>query len=173
MQKILIIFGSEEGQTEKVAEFIANRLRKHNHEVDVYKGNRLPKTFSINSYNAIIVAGSVHKLKYQKYIVEFASKYHAALDSVPSAFVSVSMAEAQGGFQQEWFDNFIDDTGWKPKKFASFAGALMYRKYNFIVRSLIKKFAEKGGLNTDTSRNHEYTDWEAVARFADEFGNSL
>jgi menaquinone-dependent protoporphyrinogen oxidase len=26
-----------------------------------------------------------------------------------------------------------------------------------------------GGLSTDTSRDHEYTDWDQVARFAEDF----
>lgn len=178
MSRILIVFGSGEGQTAKVAEFLANRLGERNHQVDVVKGNRIPKGFDINTYDALIVAASVRMMKFQQYIVNFARKYRTRLKTVPSAFVSVSMSEAHpdsatGGFQQEWLDKFVSETGWKPATFASFAGALMYRKYNFITRFLMKKIALKSGLTTDTTRNHEFTDWDAVGRFADEFANSL
>ena len=178
MLRILIVFGSEEGQTAKVAEFIATRLRDRKYQVDVERGNRLPKNFDINAYDAIVVAGSVHMMKYQKYIVSFAKKFREHLDAVPSAFISISMAEAhkndpERGYKKEWLDNFINETGWKPAKFGSFAGALRYRDYNIIIRSVMKKIAGEGGLNTDTSRNHEYTDWDALGRFTDEFADSL
>lgn len=178
MSRILIVFGSGEGQTAKVAQFLADRLRERNHQVDVVKGNRLPKGFDINAYDALIVAASVRMMKFQKYIMEFARKYQSSLETVPSAFVSISMSEAHpdspaGGFQQEWLDRFVNDTGWKPATFASFAGALMYRRYNFITRFVMKKIAERSGLTTDTSSNHEFTDWDAVGRFADEFADSL
>lgn len=29
--------------------------------------------------------------------------------------------------------------------------------------------AQRGGTSTDSSRDHEYTDWEALDRFVDEF----
>jgi menaquinone-dependent protoporphyrinogen oxidase len=178
MSSILIVFGSGEGQTAKVAEFLADRLRDLNHKVDVVKGNRLPKGFDINAYDALIIAASVRMMKFQNYIVDFTRKYCSRLKTVPSAFVSISMSEAHpdshaGGFQQEWLDKFVNETGWKPATFASFAGALMYRKYNFITRFVMKKIAQKSGLTTDTTRNHEFTDWEAVGRFADEFADSL
>ena len=178
MSRILIVFGSGEGQTAKVAEFLADRLREREHQVDVIQGNRLPKGLDIRAYDALIVAASVRMMKFQKYIMEFAKKYRGSLETVPSAFVSISLSEAHpnshaGGFQQDWLDKFVNETGWKPATFASFAGALMYRKYNFITRFLMKKIAEKSDLTTDTTRNHEFTDWDAVGRFADEFADSL
>ena len=173
MAKVLIVYGSGEGQTEKVADFIGERLRKQKHDVDVLRGKHLPKEFDIEHYGAIIVAASVRMMKYQHSIVDFARKYHARLDAVPSAFVSVSMSEASDGFQQEWLDHFIKDTGWKPARFASFAGALMYQEYDFATRLVMKQISKKSGLTTDTSKNHEFTDWEAVGRFAEEFAAAL
>ncbi len=178
MAKILIIFGSGEGQTAKVAETIGKRIRGRGHDVDVFNGKSIPRGFDVEQYAAIIVAASVRKQKYQRYIVNFAKKYRARLDSVPSAFVSVSMAAARSsdpksGILKVWLDQFITKTGWNPAHFASFAGALMYRKYNFFIRFTMKKISQKSGLPTDTSRNHEFTDWDAVGHFADEFADTL
>ena len=173
MAKVLIVYGSGYGQTQKIAEFIAKRLRERGNEVDIVFGKRLPRNLSPETYEAIIVAASVRSMKYQKYIVSFARTHCQLLQKLPSAFVSVSMAEAGGGFQTSWLEKFISDSGWRPAIFRSFAGALDYRKYNFITRMIMKKIAQKTRMNTDTSANHEYTDWDAVKKFADEFADTV
>lgn len=173
MAKVLIVYGSGYGQTQKISEFIAERLRERGIETDTLSGNQLPRNLSPESYDGIVVAASVRKMKYQKYIVSFVRNHLRLLQKLPSAFVSVSMAEAGGHFQSQWLEKFSGDSGWRPAVFRSFAGALDYRKYNFITRIIMKKIAQKTGMNTDTSANHEYTDWTAVRQFADEFASKI
>jgi menaquinone-dependent protoporphyrinogen oxidase len=48
------------------------------------------------------------------------------------------------------------------------AGALLYTKYNFIVRFVMKQIVKKKSGSTDTSRDHEYTDWAALDRFVED-----
>jgi hypothetical protein len=52
---------------------------------------------------------------------------------------------------------------------ASFAGALEYTQYNRLERALMKRIAKKEGGFTDTSNDHEYTDWAQVTNFAERF----
>jgi len=52
------------------------------------------------------------------------------------------------------------------------AGALSYTKYNFLVRFVMKRIAKAQGASTDTSRDHELTDWEALDHIVDELGLS-
>jgi len=49
------------------------------------------------------------------------------------------------------------------------AGALKYTQYDFFTRLLMKRIAKKEGRTTDTSRDYEYTDWNAVRQFVKEF----
>ena len=56
---------------------------------------------------------------------------------------------------------------------ATLAGALQYREYDFFTRTLIRLMMKRGGHPTDTSRDYDYTDWEAVARFGHEFSGML
>jgi menaquinone-dependent protoporphyrinogen oxidase len=58
--------------------------------------------------------------------------------------------------------------GWHPSKVRAAAGALSYTKYNFLVRFVMKRIAKAQGASTDTSRDHELTDWEALDRIVDE-----
>ena len=61
-------------------------------------------------------------------------------------------------------DAFTTEHGWKPNMTASFAGALKYTQYNWLKRALIKHIAKKEGGSTDTSQDHEYTDWTRSTR---------
>ena len=62
----------------------------------------------------------------------------------------------------------VNETGWNATHVHPVAGALLYRQYGVIVRLVMRFIARQTGATTDTSRDHEYTDWEALDRFADE-----
>lgn len=49
------------------------------------------------------------------------------------------------------------------------AGTLRYTRYGFFKRFLMKQINKREGGDTDTSRDYEYTDWDAVTAFANEF----
>ena len=60
----------------------------------------------------------------------------------------------------------LDDAGFDPKAVGLFAGALQYTKYGWITRRVMKSISAKEGRDTDTTRDFEYTDWDAVDEFA-------
>ncbi len=62
-------------------------------------------------------------------------------------------------------DAFFAETGWHPAAVHHAAGALRYTKYDFLKRLLMRHIAAKEGGDVDTSEDHEYTDWEALAAF--------
>ena len=53
------------------------------------------------------------------------------------------------------------------------AGALADTKYNWFIRSMMKRIAAKAGGDTDTSRDYEYTDWPALSRFSVQFARRV
>ena len=50
------------------------------------------------------------------------------------------------------------------------AGALPYTRYNWFIRLVMKRIAAKAGGDTDTTRDYEYTDWEDLRSFTEQFG---
>lgn len=171
MQKrIAIIFSTTEGQTEKIANHIAEFLRDEGEDVAVMHAGEVPLDYTLDNSDAIIIGASIHMGQHQSSVVDYVTDHVDALADKPDAFFSVSLS---GKNRQEEAERYIEDfalkTGWKPDLTASFAGALRFRDYNFIKRGLMKSIAEKGGLDTDTSKNFEYTDWEEVEDFAREF----
>ena len=69
---------------------------------------------------------------------------------------------------QRVVDLFLADTGWHPSKVHAAAGALMYSKYNFLIRFIMRCIARKEGTSADTSKDHEFTDWAGLDHVIDE-----
>jgi menaquinone-dependent protoporphyrinogen oxidase len=102
-------------------------------------------------------------------------RHAPVLDGKPTAFVSVCLAVLQRdpSVQQELaaiVGRFLTATGWTPTIEKSVAGALLYTQYNWLKRGVMVRIVRKGGGDTDTSRDYEYTDWADLREFADQFG---
>ena len=170
MAKIFIPYGTAEGQTAKIAEYIADVLRQHDHEAEPVDIKHVRS--GVTGYDGVIVGASIHMGKHDKHIVEFAQGNRDILERLPSAFFSVSLAahgdteEAEGYVRQ-----FVQRTGWHPARIALFGGALPYTHYGFVKRHLMKKIAgdKPGNLSTDISRDYVYTEWGSVQRFTEDF----
>lgn len=170
MSSIYLPYGTSEGQTARIAEFIADVVRAHGHEakaVDIKEaGDAIP-----DGYDAILVGASVHMGKHENYVRDFVRKNRAALEQLPSALFSVSMA-AHGDTEnaEDYVEKFEEEAGWRPAQVALFSGALLFTQYGFIKRLIMKKIAsDKGSPDTDTSRDYVYTEWDGVKHFAEEF----
>ena len=171
---ILILYGSLEGQTLKISERLASIIRNKGHHVTTLSGGQLPINYSVDNFDAAIIGGSIHMGKYPAYIKKFVTTHCDWLNNVPSALFTVCMGVNSVHVKsreeaRRYGEEFIAQTGWKPKLNQTFAGAVKYTKYSFITRFIMKLISKREGGSTDTSRDHEYTDWESVERFAEEF----
>jgi menaquinone-dependent protoporphyrinogen oxidase len=141
-----------------------------------------PDLFS-NPYDGLILAASVYQGRHEREMVKFVRSNLDALTAGPAAFLSVSMSQAgvelpgatheqraaHAANVQQILEGFYAETGWRPKYVAAVAGAVLYTKYNFLVRFIMKRISKEAGGSTDTSQDHEYTDWGALDRFSEEF----
>lgn len=175
MKKVFLVYGTTEGQTAKIADFVADVLRAHGHDVTMVDVKDTSDSIP-HGYDAVMVGASIHMGKHDKHVVDFVAKNQDTLAHVPAAFFSVSLAahgdiaEAEGYVEQ-----FEQDTGWHPDKVGLFGGALLYTHYGFIKRHMMKKIAsdKPGNLGTDLSRDYVYTEWDGVKRFAEHFSTDL
>ena len=103
--------------------------------------------------------------------------HRTILDERPSAFFSVSLSAGGPGAKPDaakrYLDKFLRQVDWHPQQTAKFAGALQFSKYGVFKRLLMVLFVGLAGGDTDTSRNYEYTDWDAVDQFAKIFAGRL
>ncbi|MGI9493166.1 MAG: flavodoxin domain-containing protein [Geminicoccaceae bacterium] len=170
--KILIAYGSTEGQTRKIALRAGEHLRARHHDVEVIDFADLPEEFDILAFDAAIIAASVHQWQHQTEMVDFVIEHKDWLDQRLTAFISVSLSAAFEEDKAEaelYIDQFIDETGWRPQHALSLAGALRYKEYDFMRRWVMRFMASAKGASTDTTKDHEYTDWEKLNGFLDQF----
>ncbi len=173
MVKILAVYGTAHGQTERIVQRLDRVLTDHGAAVTLVRGDQWPRGMPFRGYDAYIVAASVILGRHQRYMKRFVRRHVAWLNSAPSVFVSVcgaaigsspeERAQAQG-----YTDAFLAATGWSPALTATFAGALAYTQYGFLTRWLMQRISRSRGRPTDVSRDYEFTDWDAVDRLAHE-----
>lgn len=166
--KILIAYATSEGQTRKIAGYIASRLGADGHEVTTYDSASTLGDTDLNAFGAIFVAGSVHDHEHQEAIIDFAIAHRDTLNATPSAFLSVSLAAAmKNGVQdaQSYVDGFVEETGWRPADVLLVAGALRQSEYDYFRQQIIKSIVAERDDRLDPERDCEFTDWNAVASF--------
>ena len=176
--RILIVYGTTYGQTAKIAERVAEQLMSSGHIVVLASTDRVPPALAPGAFDAVIAGGSVLHGHHQRALLRFVRQHREALNTVPSAFFSVSGSASSGtesgrAEARRYLDEFLHQTGWHPELTATFAGAMAYTKYGPFTRWIIKRIAAKRGGPTDTSRDHEATDWAAVKRFARAVGTAV
>lgn len=170
--KILIVYGTTEGQTQIIAERVAAQLREAGHKPELYDAARRPGDLDIGVFDKIIVAGSVHQKQHQRSLEIFALSNLAQLKAKPTLFLSVSLsaafedgrADAQG-----YVDEFFAYTGWQASQALLVAGALRYDEYDYFMEQIVEHIVLKGRAVNGPKGDHEFTDWDGLARSVDAF----
>jgi len=166
MFQTLVLYSSTHGHTARIAERIAKALEASGAVVDLRAAD-VQHDVSPVDYDVVVVGASVHAGRHQPEVADWARRHAATLTRIPSAFLSVSMsAEHDEEAARRYADEFAETTGWTPRHVACLAGALQYREYNFVTRLMVRSLMGREGLPTDTSRDHDFTDWDAVDHFA-------
>lgn len=174
MDPILVLYGTTEGHTAKVANAIAETI--HAAGAVVHVVNARSASPDPGGYAGIVVAASVHARGYQPAVRHWVRTHADALRDKPTAFVSVCLAVLQHdpAVDREItaiMDRFFLGTHWTPTTRKVVAGALPYTKYHWLTRWIMRRISAKAHGDVDTSRDYEYTDWADVQTFAREFYN--
>ena len=169
--RLLIIYASRHGQVEKIAKRIADVTRTDGVTTDLISLERA-KDWPLEAYDFVIVAGSIHFGRHQTALEKFIARKLSTISGMKAALVSVSGAAAKPDGKKE-ADGYVHElarrTGWAPEIVATFGGAEPYTKYGFFTRIVMRSIAKKHGRIVDIHRDYEFTDWDAVERFAHDF----
>ena len=179
--RAVVFFATREGQTRRIADRIAADLRACHIDVDVYSVKEFNSPIDWSQYATAFVAASVHLGHHEKEMTAFVTRHRRDLERLSAAFVSVTLSEAgaedpkadparrrqAAADVQKMIDVFLQETGWRPDRILPVAGALAYSRYNMFIRFVMKRIARAAGASTDTSRDHEFTNWAALDRFVE------
>ncbi len=165
---VLVCYHSAEGQTAKVAERIASVLTSGGCTVELAMAERNPTTAG---FDGVIVGDSIHLGAHSRELRRWITHHGDELDRLPTALFQVSLTSATDDDEHtrqahHLMHQLLDATGLDPDVVGLFAGALAYTRYGWFKRALMRRVAASEGTDTDTSRDHEYTDWDAVDHFA-------
>lgn len=187
MKPVALFYATREGQTKRVAEHVAARLRGRGARVELAEVSSVRPDVAVGRFSAVVLAASVHLGKHEHEMIDFIKAHRAALEGVHTAFLSVSMSEASAELVaatpeqrsagaakvRAVLEAFEKETGFRPGVTKAVAGALRYSQYGFIVRLVMRSIARQTGTSTDTTHDVEYTDWDSLDAFADHLLDDL
>ena len=178
MARIVVVFGTTDGQTAKIARHVAEVLRSEQHTIDLFDTRAQISSRPFAGVDGAVLAGSVRMGKFQRPLVAFARQHREVLDRIPTAFLAVSLSASRDSSAalrevSKTVARFIAEIGFTPDTVLPIAGALLYTKYGFFTRLAMRLISKRAGGDTDTSRDYEYTNWSAVSDFARRFACRL
>jgi menaquinone-dependent protoporphyrinogen IX oxidase len=66
---------------------------------------------------------------------------------------------------QKCVDDFVKKVGWHPIQTQHAAGALLYTQCDLFKRQILKLIVGPGDGLTDSGKDYEFIDWDALAMF--------
>lgn len=169
--RILIIYGTVEGQTRKIARVMTEELQAAGHAVTCCNAVEEPPAPA--GFDLVLLGGPIHAGHYPAALRHYAMEHRLLLNALPSAFFSVCLHIVSGTAEAERearaiAEDFVASCEWSPRRIELIAGALKYTQYDLFKRFMMKQIVKSRGGSTDTSHDHEYTDWAQVKRFCTE-----
>lgn len=168
MTRVLVVHHTEEGQTAKIAARIAAVLTERGATVLSATADDDPTP---DRFDGVIVGDSIHLGRHSRSLRRWLTRHGDQLDSIPTALFQVSLTSAHEDADHvaeahQLLQRLLDGTGFDPDVVGLFAGALAYTRYGWLKRRMMHRIAAAQGDPTDTSADHEFTDWDAVDHFA-------
>ncbi len=170
---VVIIYGTVEGHTRKIARNMSATVQSLGHQVTVFDAGDLGDV-DLDMADAVIICAPVHMGRFPAAIIHWLKSHADRLSRIPGAFVSVSLGAASP-FPEEKAEirriteELFRETEWHPAQTHHAAGALRYPQYDFLKRLLMKYIAYREGGPTDATKDHDFTDWDALAGFVSDF----
>jgi menaquinone-dependent protoporphyrinogen oxidase len=167
---VLIVFGTTEGHTRKLAEFAAAKLTVAGYKVTLRHAPDAERTVDVGEFPLVFITASLHWGRYQNSITDFVLQNHEALNARSSAFISASLSAA-GVAQPEKFtlddcvSTFEHETLWTPRALHHAAGGIRHTAYDYFKRLTAKLIAEQRGDPLGLSDDYDLTDYGALSSF--------
>jgi len=173
-RRFLIVYATSYGQTAKIARCMADLLIASGEVVTLVNAKNHPRDLQAGEFDGVIIGGSIIGGRHHRALERYVRAHRGVLNEMPSAFFSVSGSaasslEGERAKAEKFVTEFLDRTGWHPGQTDTIGGSMAYTKYNPFLRWIVKRAAKVAGGPTDTSRDHEHTDWSQVERFVDAF----
>ncbi|MDO4697550.1 MAG: menaquinone-dependent protoporphyrinogen IX dehydrogenase [Pasteurellaceae bacterium] len=167
-----IFYLTYDGQTQKIAEYIASHLE--NVELFCLRDHINMSSNQLAEFDRIVIGASIRYGHFSPVLAQFISMHSALLNQRHSAFFSVNLTARKANRNTPttniYTRKLLEKIDWKPNWVEVFAGALRYPRYRWFDRLIIRFIMKMTGGETDTRQEYEYTDWTQVREFALKIG---
>ena len=168
MAKILIIYSTTDGQTEKICARLKQVIEVYNNRVSLVSIEN-GDSVDLDAFDKVVIGASIRYGKHSQSVYEFIENNARGLDDKPNAFFTVNVVARKPNKNRPetnpYLKKFLKQISWKPKHLEVFAGKINYQMYNYWDRMAIRfiMWITKGP--TDPQTNIEFTDWNQVDNF--------
>ena len=179
MSELPVFFVTTDGQTRRIAEAFARHARTlgvDSHAIDVTSAEA--RDFSWARARGVVFAAPLRAGAHQREADAFVRRNLAELNARPSLFLSISLSICsklphEVDAARAIATTFPVQLGWRAGRVVCVAGRLAYTRYGWLKRFVMRRIAARAGGPTDTSRDHEMTDWNQLRTVASEMAAVL
>jgi menaquinone-dependent protoporphyrinogen oxidase len=168
----LLLYSSRDGQTRRIMQKMAELLSEHM-VCEVADLHQLATTPDWDRYQRVMLGASIRYGRFHPQLWRFVQQQARPLNQRLSAFFCVNLvarkSEKRTVISNPYLRKFLQRSPWQPMLCCAFAGELCYPRYRWFDRLLIQFIMLFTQGETDTSTVIEYTDWQQVASFAQQF----
>jgi menaquinone-dependent protoporphyrinogen oxidase len=168
MNKVLIIYGTRYGTTTEVVQDMSNTARELGSQVDVVhleKGIPFPEP---EDYDLVIIGSGIQAGQWTKRPLKYIEQKLESLSKTKVALFVVSgyagnpdkVAEAQADYLDKMSENY---PGLSPISTALIGGMFEFKKYNLVVRALVKGIVKKQmPPGEEIPEKIDFRDWDMI-----------
>jgi len=168
MNRILIVYGTRYGTTTEVVQDMNNTAKELGVQVDVVhleKGVSFPEP---EEYDLVIIGSGIQAGQWTKRPLKYIEEKLDALSRTKVALFVVSgyagnpdkVAEAQAEYLDSMPEKF---PGLSPISTALIGGVFEFKKYNLVVRALVKNIVKKQyPPGADIPEKIDFRDWDII-----------
>lgn len=175
---MLLVDGTRDEHAQRVVRRVACLARAYGHVVDVLDEPETVEAIDLEGVEGVVLVSSPRLGRHSPLVRSFVARNTELLRCTPSALVAVSLWAAWPG---RWYrgatrrhvNRFLHQLRWRPGRLALVPGALTYTRYGPLRRALLQRVLAPAAGETDTTRDHEFTDWASVDRFTELFLGGL
>jgi menaquinone-dependent protoporphyrinogen oxidase len=126
----------------------------------------------LSTFDRVVIGASIRYGKHKPELKQFIDAQQSALEEKSAAFFSVNAVarkpEKLTPETNPYVRKFLASINWKPTSIGIFGGKIDYPIYGFVDRTMIRFIMWMTKGPTDPTGTFEFTDWDAVERFARE-----
>ncbi|KFZ36164.1 protoporphyrinogen oxidase [Shewanella mangrovi] len=170
MANILLLYSTVDGQTQRICDVIAEQCSQHNTQVCAI--DQVSEA-QLHWADKVMIGASIRYGKYRPQLLQFVNRYKALLDGKSNGFFCVNAVARKPNKNTPdtnmYMQKFLKLSLWQPKLLGVFAGRIVYQQYGFWDRNIIRFIMWLTKGPTDVNQTYEFTDWDRVRQFANEF----